>query len=418
MTAVAPAQPINQTRLEERPGALVGAFAKGGVAGAVTLVWRNGEIVHRSALGVLDVEKALPMRHDALFRLRSMTKPLTSVLILRLMEEGRLQLTDPVTKWIPELARRRVLDNPEGALGEAAFARRDITIEDLLTHRSGIAYGFTASGPLAAAYDAAIGDFRSFRGTTDDFLKALASLPLSFMPGERFHYGHSTDVLGILAERVEDQPLHEIMRSRIFAPLGMSDTDFWVPPQSRARLAMAYSVAPDGVTLVRVPMEPGERTPLFASGGGGLVSSVDDYLKFARMLLNGGALGDVRIVQPETVALMTRNHLSAHQRRLPLMGADYWKAHGFGYGVSVITEPGLCADMGPGYQGAYGWPGSFGTWWQTDPVHNLIMLYMTQTVQTLAPQNVTLFKAPAQSLLRVFQEFVYSALGDPQLSVS
>ncbi len=215
--------------------ALEGAVARGDPPGAVTLLWRDGKIVQAAALGKRDIERDLSMQRDTLFRIASMTKPITSVLILMLMEEGKLRLEDPIVTWAPELADRRVLRDPSGSIDDTYPSPRNITIEDLLTHRSGIAYAFSSTGQIAEAYAGALGDESISSFGADEFLAALASLPLVDPPGERWRYGHSFDVLGFIAERIEGKPFREALLERILLPLGMGDTDFWVPAAKQAR---------------------------------------------------------------------------------------------------------------------------------------------------------------------------------------
>jgi CubicO group peptidase (beta-lactamase class C family) len=206
---------------------------RGEIAGIVTLVSHRGKIVSADALGWSNLEEHLPMQQDTLFRIASMTKPITSVAALMLIEEGKLALDAPVTKWVPELGCRRVLKDPAGPLDDTVPAHREITIEDLMTHRSGISYGFLCDGPIKAAYDEALDDPAMNHLTPDEWFAGLGRLPLLCQPGERFQYGQSSDVLGFLIGRVEGKPFREVLRERIFAPLGMPDTDFWLPQAKR-----------------------------------------------------------------------------------------------------------------------------------------------------------------------------------------
>ena len=281
--------------LEQIGPAIGSAIANGDPAGAVALIWRNGEVAHVAALGMRDVERKLPMQRDTLFRIASMTKPITSSLILMLMEEGKLRLDDPIVKWAPEFAARRVLKDANGPVEDTYPAPRDITIDDLLTHRSGLAYAFTSIGPIADAYQKTLGDLRAIALGPDEFLQALATVPLSYAPGERWRYSHSTDLLGFIAERIEGKPLRDLLLERIFAPLGMADTDFWIPAHKRERAAGVYSFDKNAGAPAAVPLPPRDAAPKFCSGGGGLVSTADDYLKFARTLLGRGEADGVRL---------------------------------------------------------------------------------------------------------------------------
>jgi CubicO group peptidase (beta-lactamase class C family) len=354
------------------------------MAGAVARIWRGGELLHASETGYRDIAAAAPMTAGTLFRIASMTKPVVSLAALMLVEEGRLALGEPVARWLPELARPAVLNHPAASLDEISLAPRAITLEDLLTHRSGIAAGYTTSGPISEAYIRRLGSWLGTPMTPDEWLEAIGGLPLVHAPGERFHYGHSFDVLGLLIARIDGAPLGEVLRRRIFEPLGMHDTGFWPPPDRQRRLARLYrepgadaaqSCAPLSDCSFAVPPAP----PVFESGGGGLISSADDYLKFVRLLLGGGEVDGVRLLTRATAALLTANRLSAAQRQLPLLtSAEYWTWRGFGLGVSVVLD-GCAGDM----PGAYGWPGAFGTWWMADPARDAALVFMSQTYAPL-----------------------------------
>jgi CubicO group peptidase (beta-lactamase class C family) len=396
--------------LEQIAPAIERAIAKGDPAGAVTLLWRDGEVAHVAALGMRDVERKLPMQRDTLFRIASMTKPITSALILMLMEEGKLRLDDPIVKWAPEFAARLVLTDANGPVEDTYPAPRDITIDDLLTHRSGLAYAFTSIGPIADAYQKALGDLRTITLGSDEFLQALATVPLSYAPGERWHYSHSIDVLGFIAERIEGKPLRDLLLERILAPLGMVDTDFWIPAHKRERAASVYSFDKNAGTPVRVPLPPRDAVPKFCSGGGGLVSTADDYLKFARMLLGRGEADGVRLLKPETVALMTANRLTDQQRAILVGEESHWRGQGFGLGVGIDIDADARARFGPSTDGAYGWPGSFGTWFRIDPAENMVMIYLVQCSVPLAPENVARIMTGAGTPLESFQKLAYAAL--------
>src|SRR6202171_4549633 len=252
------------------------AVDAGVLAGAVTLVWQAGEVLQVNELGYRDVDARLPMQRDTLFRIASMTKPGTVAAALTLIDEGRLALTDPVARWLPELADMRVLTDPVGPLDKTVPARRPITIDDLMTHRSGLAYVFSVPGPLGRAYGRL-----SLRQNQDQWLAELAQLPLVHQPGERLTYSHATDVLGIALSRIENKPLQDILAERIFEPLGMPDTGFSVGPTGRRRAATMYQLDENNV-LRHDGMGPAPITPpTFCLGGAGLWSTADDYLRFA-----------------------------------------------------------------------------------------------------------------------------------------
>ena len=395
--------------------ALQAVVDAGDLSGFVTLLWRKGETAQVNTVGYRDVAAKAPMQRDTLFRIASMTKPVTSVAALMLLEEGKLRLDDPITRWLPEFSDMQVLQDPAGPLEATSPAPRDITVEDLMTHRSGLAYGFTSMGPIAHAHEAALGPPLGTPLTPEAWLQALGSLPLSFAPGERFHYSHATEVLGFLVARIEGKPLGQVLKDRIFGPLGMSDTDFWAPPHKRDRMARLYRMNPDTEQLedVSFPHEDGQ--PDFEAGGGGLISTADDYLKFARMLLGKGEVDGVRLLRDETVEMMTANRLTDAQRAVPFMGMPFWMSQGFGLGVSTVIDPALHAWMGAGSQGAFGWPGAFGTWWQADPAQDLIAIYLIQDSMPLGPEAIANLAARrglgGRAALPVFQKLAYGALG-------
>jgi len=388
---------------------------RGEFAGVVTLTSVGGEIVQAEAVGMSDLESAKPMRADTLFRIASMSKPITSAAALMLVEEGRIALDDPITRWIPELADLRVLRDPAGPLDDTTPAARAITVEDLLTHRSGIAYAPFSEGPLQQAYEQALGDPGMNRLSVDQWLAALGTLPLAFQPGERFHYGHSTDVLGFLIGRVEGRPFREVLRERIFDPLGMPDTDFWLPEAKRGRLASLYRYDESESRLSKVELEMYDAPPAYTPGGGGLVSSAGDYHRFARMLLGGGALEGVRLLRPETVRLMHTNRLTDAQRETPFAGMPLWRKSGFGLGLSVAEDL-VDNPYAVGAAGSMTWPGIFGTWWQADPVNDLVMIYLIQhQVPVSAHSGSTIATgrgAAGRGGLPVYQRAIYGALGD------
>jgi CubicO group peptidase (beta-lactamase class C family) len=350
------------------------AIDAGLLAGAVTLAWRSGQLLQVNELGYRDVDARLPMQRDTIFRIASMTKPVTVAAALSLMEEGTLSLTDPVSKWLPEFSDMRVLLDPTGPLDKTVPARRLITIEDLMTHRSGLAYVFSVLGPLSAAYGR-----MSFRQDQDRWLAELAGLPLAHQPGDRLTYSHATDVLGIALSRIEGKSLADVLTERIFEPLGMPDTGFSVSTAGRRRTATMYKLDKENVLRHDV-MGPAPITdPPFCTGGAGLWSTADDYLKFARMLLGFGAVDGVRVLSEESVRLMRTDRLTDEQKRYPFLGAPFWVGRGFGLNLSVVTDPAKSRQLfGPGGLGTFSWPGAYGTWWQADPAADLILIYLIQ----------------------------------------
>ena len=408
-------QGVDMAALAKIPPALQGVIDAGDLSGFVTLIWRGGEELQFNALGHRNIETGAPMTRDTLFRIASMTKPITSVALLMLMEEGKVRLDDPITKWLPEFADMRVLKDAQGPVEDAYPAPREITVEDLMTHRSGLAYGFTSIGPIAYAHQKALGDVLTNQMSTDAWLKALGRLPLSYPPGERFHYSHATDVLGFLVGRISGMDFRDFLFKRIFEPLGMVDTDFWVPHEKRSRMAIMYRMKEDESGLEVAPFPLADAPPVFCGGGGGLISTLDDYLKFARLLLGGGEVDGVRLLKAETVALMQANRLSDAQRQIPFMGIPFWAGQGFGLGLSVITDVEKQAWMGAGSNGAFGWPGAFGTWWRGDPEQDMILIYLIQNSMPLGPeaaaQLATGQRMGARAALPMFQNLAYAALG-------
>jgi CubicO group peptidase (beta-lactamase class C family) len=401
--------------LGKAPEALKTAIDAGDLSGAVTLVWRNGEIAQVTAQGLANIEEGRPMARDTLFRIASMTKPITSVAALMLMEEGHFALDEPITRWAPEFKDMRVLVSPTGPVEDTVPAEREITFEDLFTHRAGLAYGFTSIGPIAHAHQKALGDVLSINTSPDAWMAALGGLPLSFQPGERFHYSHATDVLGFLVGRIAGTGFREFLMERIFQPLAMVDTDFYIPPEKRDRASVVYRLDEALSALEPVGFPRHDTPPDYCGGGGGLISTADDYLTFARMLLGDGEVGGVRLLKEETVRMMRTNRLTDAQREIPFMGIPFWIGQGFGLGLSVITAPEKQAWMGAGSHGAFGWPGAFGTWWQADPEENMVMIYLIQNSMPLGPeaaaQLATGQRMGARLALPMWQKAVYGALG-------
>ncbi|MED5815422.1 serine hydrolase domain-containing protein [Mycolicibacterium sp. 050232] len=356
------------------------AIDAGLLAGAVTLVWQAGQVLQVNELGHRDVDAGLPMQRNTIFRIASMTKPVTVAAAMGLAEEGKLALNEPVTKWLPELADMRVLREPRGPLDRTEPARRPITFDDLMTHRSGLAYVFSVLGPLASAYGKL-----SLRQDQDRWLTEVAKLPLAHQPGERITYSHSTDVLGIALSRIEGKPLSQVLYERIFGPLGMVDTGFSVDAAGRRRAATMYQLTADN-QLTHDVMGPAPITdPPFCTGGAGLFSTADDYLKFARMLLAGGTIDGVQVLSEESVRMMRTDRLTAEQKQFQFLGAPFWIGRGFGLNLSVVTDPEKSRQLfGPGGMGTFSWPGAYGTWWQADPSADLILIYLIQNHPNLS----------------------------------
>jgi CubicO group peptidase (beta-lactamase class C family) len=388
---------------------------QGLMAGAVTLVWRKGALAHLTAVGCRDVATGAPMIPGAFFRIASMTKPVVSLAAMMLVEEGKLRLEDPIGRWIPELTGMRVLKDPAGPLDATYPAEREITVEDLLTHRSGLATGFSSRGPISRAYGERLGTPLTRPMEPDAWLKTLGEMPLYRPPGERFQYGLSTDVLGFLIARLEGQTLGELMRRRIFEPLGMADTYFWLPPEKRDRLARMYRIPPEPGPLLDVSFAMPDEAPPFQSGSGGLLTTAEDYLKFARLLLGRGEADGVRLVRPETVDLMLNNRLTPLQRTFPhLDQKDYWATQGFGLGLATVLDAERHLGGGAASLGSFNWPGAFGTWWLADPVEEMVLIFMVQDSvamgQVAARQLFDTDRPGPRQAQLVFQKMVYAAL--------
>jgi len=368
---------LSSSRLERIATAVQRAVDSGRVAGAVTLVVRRGQTAFFRAQGLADREAGVPMRTDSLFRICSMTKPITSVAAMMLYEEGRFLLDDPVSQYLPEFKSPKVLVKPASGEPYAIPAAREIRIRDLLRHTSGLTYHWNPDlGPRYRDADVAHGVL-PYDGTIEDSVKRLAALPLLFNPGERFEYGLGVDVLGRLIEVVSGRTLDEFLRERLFAPLGMKDTAFYPPEEKRARLATAYTYYADK-GLARFPDTPitegsfvyaadypyrGPRT-LFA-GGAGLVSTASDYARFCQMMLDDGRAGGERLLSRKSVELMTRDQLG---RISPDQG------FGLGFGVRGIKAP--LSELGSA--GEYDWGGFFYTAFSVDPQEQMIVVFMAQ----------------------------------------
>jgi CubicO group peptidase (beta-lactamase class C family) len=363
--------------------------AKGELAGVVALVSRPGQATREIVIGRRDVDRDLPVTRDTIFRIASLTKPVTTVAALTLLDEGRFDLDEPITRVAPELEHPRVLQDPEGPLDQTVPAERAITFRDLLTHRSGLTYGDFHRGPIRAACATTLGPQIDNVLSPDEWMARLATLPLVDQPGAGFHYGISDDVLGFLLARLEATTLGNVMRRRVFDPLGMRDTGFVVPHDQRRRRA-ALTGFDDAGRLTTLAMAPGghalaERpdSMTFEAGGGGLWSTADDYVAFARLFVGGGAVDGIRILQPETCALMTSNQLTPAQRAGARMFGrpPFARGNGYGMGVAVVMEP-EHADVLQcrGGIGTVGWPGAYGGWWQADPNDGSVLVYLSHNM--------------------------------------
>ncbi len=360
------------------------------IAGAVVLVARHGQVALCEAFGKLDVKSGQPMRPDAIFRIYSMTKPITSVATLMLVEAGRLKLDDPIGNYLPELKNLRVY----AAKDKTIAAKREVTIRDLMRHTSGFTYGL----PGGSAVDELYIQNKIDEGGLPDMIRKLGTLPLQDQPGTRFNYSYSTDVLGRVIEVVSGEPLDKFLRERILQPLDMHDTGFTVAEEKLNRFSTAYARGPKK-SLVAIDSPATSRyrkQPRFSSGGGGLLSTARDYCRFCQMLLNGGELEGARLLRPETVAQMTSNQLP--KEALPIrLGGFPVPGHGFGLGVMVRLQ----GPSGPARgDGEYSWSGAASTYFWVVPKPQLIIVILQQ----IEPLDI--------SLQLQLKPVVYSAIMD------
>ena len=326
------------------------------------------------------------MTIDALFRIASMTKPITSVLAMMLWEEQKLDLQDPISKWFPQFRNMQVLKNQQG---EYEAAKRLITVLDLLTHRAGFTYSEFQQGKLRADYRRVLGGDIDSELTNDQWINGLASLPLVNQPGELFNYGKSTDLLGMLISTIEGKSLGKIMEEKIFRPLAMTDTFFEVPNHKKSRCVSNFGYNESGnlVNLETVPLQMAfKERPSgleFESGSGGLWSTVGDYLKFATLFVQNGSSNGIQILKPETIDFMCSNQLTAAQReQSTLMGTPMFKEHyGFGLGLAVVLKETPYGSIPcAGSIGSVGWPGAYGGWWSADPMKKTISIFLTHSM--------------------------------------
>ncbi len=352
----------------------------GKIAGATTLVFRRGGVAHLGSSGMADLARGVPMAPEAIHRIYSMTKPLTSVAIMMLYEEGRFQLDDPISRFLPSFAGQRVWTGGARGKLETVPARRDISFRDLLTHTSGLTYGFMQANAVDALYREEGVDFGAAGSSLGEVVEALAALPLIAEPGTAWNYSVSTDVLGYLVEVVSGRPFAEFLEERLIGPLGMVDTDFHVREGQGARLAANYVLGPDRkLALADDPPESRFLRPRKVhSGGGGLVSTAADYLRLCRMLLGKGELDGVRHLGRKTVELMMCNHLRGDMAD---MGQPRWSEStaegiGFGLGFSVMLDPARAQIVGT--PGECAWGGAASTAFWVDPVEGLAVILLAQ----------------------------------------
>jgi CubicO group peptidase (beta-lactamase class C family) len=378
---------LNARALAQLRGTLQSHIDKGRIPGAIAVVARGGHIELFECLGRLDPQAGTPMREDAIFRMYSMTKPIVSLATLMLMEEGALQMNDPLSKFLPEFA------NPQVAIEEGASVRlvpatRESTVHDLLRHTAGLTYEFLGSKTVQKQYDAV--DIADRSRTNREFCQVLARIPLQDHPGTWFQYSRATDVLGAVVEVTAGQTLGQFLGERIFDPLGMKDTAFCVPGAERHRVAQPFARDPD--TGKEVVMLDEKIVPAFESGGGGLFGTAHDYIRFLQLMRNRGSLGGVRLASRKTIEWMTSDHLGS----VPAYNDLLIPGYGFGLGFAVRLQSGMGPQ--PGSPGQYFWSGIGGTSFFVDPVEDVFAMLLTQ-----APNQRIFFR-------NLFRHLVYAAV--------
>ena len=398
---------LSSERLARLDAAVTREIADKRLPGAVIGVVRHGRLVHTFVAGVQDPANNTPMTRDSIFRIYSMTKPMVVATALSLMEEGRIQLTDPVSRFLPQLKGLQVsVPQRDVATGSTTFrqvsAEREITVLDLMRHTSGITYGERSPNkPVHEAYKANGLELAPFKLTRAQFVEALAKSPLMAQPGTTFEYGLSTDLLGAVIEAVTGQRLSAAMQQRLWTPLRMSDTAFWVDASRRSRLAQPFAVDPsDGSKPDLHGLDTLDIEPVFDSGGAGSVSTLNDYLRFTQMLLNGGVLDGVRVLSRPSVQLMASDHIDARignpmASSLATLGTAGY-SHGLGVGVRTSDGSGL-----PGSVGEITWAGTGGTYFWVDPREQLVVVYLTQRPGASRAQY-----------RRLIRQLVYQAIAD------
>jgi CubicO group peptidase (beta-lactamase class C family) len=371
---------LSQARLSRMHDVMAGYVERSEVPGIVTLVSRRGE-VHVDAIGMKAVGGSDPIRHDTIFRITSMTKPITAAATMILVEECKLRLDEPVDRLLPELAGRRVLKRLDGPLDDTVPAHRPITVRDLLTFRMG--FGIVMGPPDVYPIQKAVSEQQIFIGppkpptshAPDEWIRRFATLPLMHQPGEKWMYHTGSDVLGVLIARASGRPLETFFRERIFEPLGMKDTGFSVPAAKLDRLATCYQFNDETGTLElhdNADDSQWSRPPAFPAAGAGLVSTIDDYLAFGQMMLNNGKHGRERILSRLSVETMTTDQLTPEQQAESRFFLG--DSRGWGFGVSIVTR----RDDVAAVPGRFGWDGGYGTSWSSDPKEDMVAILMTQ----------------------------------------
>ena len=397
---------FSSARLDRMRAVMAGYVERGAAPGVVMAVSRRGE-AHVDAIGMHAFDGERPMQRDALFRISSMTKPVTAVATMILVEECKLRLDEPVDRLLPELVNRKVLKRLDGPLDETVPALRPITVRDLLTFRMG--FGLILAPPDTYPIQRAVDELQLGQGmpspmtppAPDEWMRRFATLPLLDQPGEQWMYNTGADVLSVLIVRASGQPLETFLRERIFEPLGMRDTSFSVPAANLDRLTTSYQATPaTGAFGIYDEAAGGQwsRSPAFPSGAAGLVSTIDDYLAFGQMLLNKGKHSGGRLLSRPSVEVMTTDQLTPAQKAASGMGSLILAGLGWGFGVSVITQRDTIASIG-----TYGWSGGMGTIWSNDPQEQTCAILMTPCVWA---------SASPPDICRDFVTSVYAAIDD------
>ncbi len=374
----------------------------GKIPGALILVARRGEVAHLSTIGAADVERKKPLREDTIFRIYSMSKPITSVAFMMLVEQGLVALDDPVHRFVPEWKNMGVYAGGFMETFRTSRPERPMLIIDLLRHTSGLTYGFQQVSNVDAAYRKLHVGERPSEATLDDMIRQLSDLPLEFSPGTAWNYSVSTDVLGYLVGRISGYGFDDFVRERIFKPLKMVDSGFRVTSGNESRLAACYTATPSGDMKLTDDAATSAylKPPRLFSGGGGMVSTAADYLRFCMMLRNGGTLDGAQILSPKTIELMTRNHLP-DGKDLPALSRSLFSEvtyNGVGFGLGFAVTLDTVKTMLPGTAGDYFWGGAASTYFWIDPAEDLITIFMTQ-----------LLPSAAYPIRRELRTLVYSA---------
>ncbi len=384
------------TRLSEGMKSLVD---QGRLAGVVTMVARRGKVIELEAIGKRDIAANLPMQKDSIFRIYSMTKPITGVAMMMLLEEGKWQLNDPVAKYIPEFADLKVYGTDANGNVVMKDQVHPVTMRELMSHTGGFTYGFISNTPVDKLQREA--DILNVNNTLEEMIKRVAKLPLNAQPGSEWHYSISVDIQGYIVQKLSGMPFEEFLERRIFKPLSMVDTGFYVPADKLKRLAEFYSYGKDGrLEVVRGGLNHDfSAKPALSSGGGGLVSTAADYMRFCQMLLNGGKLDGVRLLSPRSVELMRTNVLPPAMPTL---------SPGSGFGLDFAVYSDVVAAGGYYGKGTYYWGGAAGTWFWIDPTDELIVIGMIQQVAGTGAAAV----AGVPDVRGLSHAYVYQAIAD------